>query len=302
MLVKNKEIGVNNGCKLFGVSKDTFYSCRDKDERFKEKYGYTKKFIEKIIKDNSFYGVKRIKAELKQRYAIEIGRDALGKLLGLWGLSLKRKVKRTKPSMIKKIIMLLSDKANILIRSSITAPFQAVSSDITELRYKSGKFYLCVHKDVFGQVVYGYNISRVMDTAMVKESLNTAVRKIKTLLNAKSLKERGIIFHQDQGSQYTSYDYVNSVLDVGRISFSTPGTPTENPGQESFFGRFKEECRDELSEIESFEEAKRFVQNRLKYYNTNNTKRLHTSINYQSPFSFTKSFLNNCLSGTVSLG
>jgi len=299
MLVKDKEIGVNSACKLFGVSKDTFYSCRDKDERFKEKHTNIKKFIEKIIKENSFYGVKRIKAELKQRYSIEIGRDVLGKLLKLWGLSLKRKVKRTKPSMIKKIIMLLSDKANILTRSNIIAPFQAISSDITELRCKSGKFYLCVHKDVFGQIVYGYSISRVMDTVMVKESLSIAIKKIKKLLKVKSFKERDIIFHQDQGSQYTSYDYVNSVLDVGRISFSTPGTPTENPGQESFFGRFKEECKDELLEIESFEEAKRFVENRLKYYNT---RRLHTSINYQSPFSFTKSFLNNCLSGTVSLG
>ena len=88
--------------------------------------------------------MKRIKAELKQKYNIEIGRDALGKLLKLWGLSLKRKVKKNKPSMIKKILLLLSDKVNIMIRSNITEPFQAISSDITEIRFENGKFYLCV--------------------------------------------------------------------------------------------------------------------------------------------------------------
>ncbi len=251
------------------------------------------------MKDNSFYGVKRIQAELKQRYNIEIGRDRLGKLSKLWGLGLKRKIKKNKLSMIRKIILLLADKANILIRTNITEPFQAISSDITELSFKHGKFYLCVHKDIFGQVVYGYDIGQQMDKSLVKNSLNRAVCKIKKMLKLKSLKDKEIIFHSDQGSQYTSYDYVNLILNVGRISFSTPGTPTDNPGQESFFGRFKEECRDEIQEIETYADAKKFVEKRIKYYNT---KRLHTSINYKSPFSFTKAFLKMKESGTVKLG
>ena len=251
------------------------------------------------MKDNSFYGVKRIQAELKQKYDIEIGRDRLGKLLKLWGMSLKRNIKKNKPSMIRKIILLLSDKANILIRIIVAEPFQAVSSDITEISFKYGKFYLCVHKDVFGQVVYGYDIGQQMDKSLVNNSLNKAVLKIKSLLKVKSIKDRDIIFHQDQGSQYTSYDYVNSVLNIGRISFSTPGTPTENPGQESFFGRFKNECRDDILEIETYEEAREFIIKRLEYYNR---KRLHTSINYQSPFSFTKAFLKRRESSMVKLG
>lgn len=298
-LVEDKKIGVNDVCKLFGISKDTFYNSKNKNEKFKQKHEGIKKKVEKILRDNSFYGVKRIQAELSQKYNIEIGRDRLGKLLKLWGLSLKRKVRKNKPSMIRKIILLLSDKANILIRSVVTEPFQAVSSDITELSFKYGKFYLCVHKDVVGQVVYGYDIGQTMEKELVKNSLNKAIGKIKRLLKVKSIKNREIIFHSDQGSQYTSYDYVNSVLDVGRISFSTPGTPTENPGQESFFGRFKEECKKDILELETYKEAREFVIKRLEYYNT---RRLHTSINYQSPFSFTKAFLKRRESSTVMLG
>lgn len=248
------------------------------------------------MKENSFYGVKRIKAELKQKYNIEIGRDILGKLLKLWGLNLKRKTRKNKLSMIKKIILFLSDKVNLLIRSNVTEPFKAISSDITEINFKNGKFYLCVHKDIIGQVVYGYNINKTMDTSLVKNSLNSMIKKLKKFLKVKDIKNKGIIFHQDQGSQYTSYDYVNSVLDIGIISFSTPGTPTENPGQESFFGRFKDEYKKEIYEIETYEKAKKFVIKRIEYYNN---KRLHTSINYQSPFSFTKAFLKNKKSGTI---
>ncbi len=294
--MKEGKIGVNNICKLFEISKNTYYNCNIKEVRFGEKYKKIKKYIEKILKENSFYGVKRIKAELKQKYNIEVGRDVLGKLLKLWGLSLKRNVRKNKPSMIKKIILLLSDKLIIMIRSNITEPFQAISSDITEIRFKNGKFYLCIHKDVIGQVVYGYDVSQIMDKQSVKKSLNLGVEKVKKLLKIRKIKDKEIIFHSDQGSQYTSYDYVDSVLKVGKISFSTPGTPTENPGQESFFGRFKEECRNDILEIETYEEARKFVIKRLRYYNN---KSLHTSINYQSPFSFTKAFLKIRQSSTV---
>jgi len=192
--------------------------------------------------------------------------------------------------------LLLSDKANLLIRTVITEPFQAISSDITELNYQNGKFYLCVHKDVFGQTVYAYEISQTMKTGLAQNSLNLAIKKVRQLLKIKNMKDKKIIFHQDQGSQYTSYAYVNSVLNAGRISFSAPGTPTDNPGQESFFGRFKDECRDEIYMTETYEEAKKLVIKKLKYYNN---KRLHSSINYQSPFSFTYAFLKSCQSGSV---
>lgn len=70
-----------------------------------------------------------------------------------------------------------------------------------------------------------------------------------------------------------------------------PWTPTENPGQESFFGRFKDEWKDEIWELKSFTEVKRFIDKKIRYYNN---KRLHTSIGYQTPAAYTKSVLK-CL-------
>lgn len=96
---------------------------------------------------------------------------------------------------------------------------------------------------------------------------------------------------QDQGSQYTSYDYVDIVLKAGfTLSYSTPGTPTENPGQESFFGRLKDESRDEFQEMETFEELKKLIDSKMSYYNN---RRLHTSLKLQSPKKFTLNFIKN---------
>src|SRR3990167_7781170 len=109
-------------------------------------------------------------------------------------------------------------------------PLQAITSDISEIVYKTGKCYLSVHKDVFGQMVYGYAVAQTMEADLTIESLKKAVRQISKL--AKRFPQK-LLIHQDQGSQYTSYQYVEAGLKYGILSYSTPGTPTENPGQES---------------------------------------------------------------------
>ena len=277
-------------CQLCGLSKNTYYNHRHQDERFTDKFQHLKTKVEKIIKNNSAYGVKRIKQALFDEFKIEIGRDALGRLLRLWGLGLNRKLRASKKSVIKEILEGLADRVNLLIRTKIATPFQAISSDITEIIYSHGKSkaYLAVHKDILGQMVYGYAVGKTMEAKIVIESFRQAVWTIKKLLG-KLPKE--LLCHSDQGSQYTGYEYVETALKTGlTLSYSTPGTPTENPGQESFFGRLKDESKDEFLEMETFEALKKLINKKIRYYNN---KRLHTSLNLQTPRKFTLSFIKN---------
>lgn len=286
--VRNKNFGVNRICFLLSISKATFYNHKNPKERFEEKYTHIKKNLEKIIRKNPAYGIVRIKQELLNKYKVVVGKETLGKLLKIWGLSLRRKIKKGKRSVVQKILIALSDRANLLIRTEIAAPMRAITSDISEIIFNRGKekCYLCVHKDVFGQMVYGYEVSKNMETRLVMSSYE----KMKRFWKKKKIKvSKNLIQHSDQGSQFTSYEYVAAALKIGRLSYSTPGTPTENPGQESFFGRFKDEWREEINELESFEEVKKFIQSKIKYYNY---QRLHTSIKNQTPYFFTKSTLN----------
>jgi len=79
--VNQKLFSINRICQLCGISKNTFKNHKHPNERFLNKYSHIKKSVEKVIKDNSSYGVKRIKAALKEDYSIQIGRDALGQIV-----------------------------------------------------------------------------------------------------------------------------------------------------------------------------------------------------------------------------
>lgn len=281
-------MGVVRICSLLGLAKGTYYAATHPHDRLREKYAEVKTHVDNIIQKHSSYGVRRIQAELANRN-VTIGRDTLGILLKLWGLSFKRKIKPRTTSMVERILALLRDRSNLLARMDIAAPLQAVTSDITELWYAHGtqKCYLCVHKDVFGQAVYGWSLDKRMEATLVLDSFKRAIAYLKKKAGA---LPNGLVFHQDRGSQYTSYAYVDAVLSIGTLSYSSPGTPTDNPGQESFFGRFKDEWRDEIAELRDVREVEHFVRQKIKYYNT---QRLHTAIGYHTPLAFTKTFLTN---------
>ena len=192
--------------------------------------------------------------------------------------------------MIKEILEALSDRVNLLIRTKLISPFQALTSDITEIIYNhgKGKAYLAVHKDCSGQLVYGYEMGETMEAKLVISSFRRAVSAIKKLI--KKLPAE-LLCHQDQGSQFTSYEYVEEVLKNNiTLSFSTPGTPTENPGQELFFGRLKDEGKDEFLEMKTFAELKKLISKKISYYNN---RRLHTSLKLQSPKKYTLNFIKN---------
>lgn len=285
-----KTSSISRICRLCGISKNTYYHYKHPDERFAEKYEHIKIRVKKIIAKNGAYGIKRIKQALKDKYGIDIGRDALGRLLKLWSLGLRRKLRTSKKSVVKEILEALADRVNLLIRTEISAPFQAITSDITEIIYNRGqsKAYLAVHKDCFGQTVYGYELGKTMEAKLVINSFRKAAAAIKKLI--KKLPDE-LLCHQDQGSQYTSYEYVDEVLkNKVVLSYSTPGTPTENPGQESFFGRLKDECKDEFKEMETYEELDRLISKKISYYNN---ERLHTSLRLRTPRKFTLDFIKN---------
>jgi len=117
-------------------------------------------------------------------------------------------------------------------------------------------------------MVYGWSLGLTMETSLTIASLKMAAVRFKQLtgrwINGFNPKP---LLHQDRGSQYTSHQYVKAGLEFGRLSYSDPGTPTHNPGQESFFSRFKDEWKEEIAELETFEEQSltvRLIQDRTR--------------------------------------
>lgn len=90
--------------------------------------------------------------------------------------------------------------------------------------------------------------------------------------------------HQDQGTQFKSYEYAGALLKDGvSLSYSRKGHFEDNPEMESFFGRFKDEWRDEIFELETLDEVIKFVKRKKYYYNN---YRIHSTHKKYSPNEF----------------
>jgi len=285
--VKKGLAGVNQICRLLGISKDSYYNSKDPESSLHRKYQELKPLVEVIIEENPAYGWRRIKACLEKEYGIVINHKLLLKLLKFWGLSLNRKVREKNKGWVRVVLDFLDKRANLLwklLRDGILIKcFRVIVSDVTELYYSGKKAYLAVHMDYRGKIIYGWSLKRGAGRDLVIESLRMAVRSLKGY-GIKVFK--GIILHQDRGSVYTSDDYVAEALSLGfHLSYSRKGEPGDNAVNESFFSRFKEEWRDVFEDAKDFEELFRLVRKAMNYHNK---KRYHSSLGYETPCSYVK--------------
>ena len=73
--------------------------------------------------------------------------------------------------------------------------------DVTEVKINSAKFYICTVIDLFSRKIVGYRLF----------SQNNNKLTVNTFKDAYESRERpkGLTFHSDQGSNYTSNEFVN---------------------------------------------------------------------------------------------
>ena len=144
--------------------------------------------------------------------------------------------------------------------------------DVTEVKINSTKFYLCVVLDLFSRKVIAYRLS----------SQNNNKLTVNTFKDAFESRNRpnGLTFHSDQGSNYTSNEYVDllKALKVEQ-SLSKSGTPYDNSVIEAFYSNLKQ---DDLNscEFEEFDELVAVVDRYVEFYNS---YRPHEFLGYKTP-------------------
>lgn len=281
---------MNQVCQLLGISKKSYYHSQAPEERLAEKYHALRPVLDRLIERHPSYGLPRLKKALAEQEGRIVNAKLLRKLLRLWGLNWQRKAGagQHQPSWVQQIIGELGDKANLVRQIQITACFQVLVTDMTQLRYQAGIAYLSVHLDWYGKLVYAWALSLHPDTALALASLQPALTELKQW---KGGKLEGLIVHQDRGSPYTSGDYVSTVLESqAYVSYSRPATPGDNPVNESFFSRLKAEWGEMFAEAKTFEALQHLVSRAIAYYNT---ERYHTSIGCQTPAQFTQQYVDH---------
>ena len=127
---------------------------------------------------------------------------------------------------------------NILRRNfKAEAPLQKVVTDVTYIKHKGKWHYLCAYPDLYNNEILEWELSDKFDNLLV-------MRPAERLLKRTESTTPPILFHSDQGVQYSSAGYCNLLKTYNAIqSMSRAGTPRDNAVMESFWRRFKDTLR-----------------------------------------------------------
>ena len=132
-------------------------------------------------------------------------------------------------------------------------------SDITHVYVKDVLYSIGIIVDLYARFVVAFDVTDVADAAFVQRMFDDVFEK--------RGRPAGLIFHSDQGLQYTAFDFRKHLRQLKvKQSFSNPGTPLDNAVAESFFSCMK---REELSHnyYDEPDELRRTVADYVDFFN-----------------------------------
>ena len=160
------------------------------------------------------------------------------------------------------------------------APDKVWAGDVTYLRTGEGWRYLAIVMDLYSRRIVSWHIDKRMTTDLVS----------KAMMKAYNLRQptKGLVFHSDRGSQYTSNRYRRLLSDYGiRASMGDVGACWDNAVVERFFGSLKHDWLLKVSQL-TREHMRTDVTAYMRYYNL---ERLHTANGDLSPVEYEQNSL-----------
>jgi putative transposase len=147
---------------------------------------------------------------------------------------------------------------------------QVWAMDITYIPMKTGFMYLTAIIDLHSRYVVQWSLSNTMSAEWCTEVLQEAI------------KNHGVpeIFNTDQGSQFTSEVFINTLIDNGiKISMDGKGRALDN----IFIERLWRSVKYENVYLNVYENGLSLWKGLEQYFKFYNTERLHQSLDYHTP-------------------
>lgn len=158
------------------------------------------------------------------------------------------------------------------------APNHVWAGDVTYLKTGEGWMYLAIVMDLYSRRIVGWHIDKRMTTDLVK----------KAMIKAYNLRQppKGLVFHSDRGSQYTSKQYRKLLKNYKiRASMGDVGACWDNAVVERFFGSLKHDWIFKVAQPTRVH-MKADVAAYMKYYNL---ERQHSANGNVSPINYENS-------------
>jgi putative transposase len=261
MIDRGGELSVKRQAELLDLSRaNVYYRPRPVSERDLK----LMRRIDELHLEAPFYGARKIAAQL-QREGHEVGRKHVTTLMRRMGIeALYRKPRTSIAARGATIYPYLLE--NLLIER----PNQVWSSDLTYLPMAHGFMYLMAILDVASRKVLAWRLSNTLTAHFCIEALEEAMRKY----------GRPEIFNTDQGSQFTSEDWIAPLKAAGvAISMDGKGRWIDNVFIERLWRSVKYE-EVYLRAYANGTEARASLQIYFRFYNE---RRLHENLNYATP-------------------
>jgi putative transposase len=267
-------------CRTLGVSRSGFYawSKRDDTQRQNNKMKLVQAIEDIHLGSRKTYGSPRILKALRA-LGFTVSKARVERLMKEFGIRSK----------VKKKFRITTDSKhdhpvakNILSRDfAPQGPNMVWAGDITYVWTEEGWLFLAVLLDLFSRKVIGWAMNERMTKGLAISALRMAIENRKP--------GAGLVHHTDRGSQYACGQY-RAILKAHKMicSMSRKGNCWDNAVAESFFHSLKTE----LIHHETFKTREEATQKIFEWIEVfYNRKRLHSTLDYQTPEEFDKAKL-----------
>jgi putative transposase len=258
---ESESLSVRSQCELLELNRSTlYYKAVGPSAETLE----LMEIIDKIFTKHPYFGARRVRVLLRREHGKQVTRKRVRRLMKTMGLeTLYRRPRTSQPAPGHKI------HPYLLRGLEINRPNQVWASDITYLPMAKGFLYLVAVIDWSSRYILSWRLSNTMDDEFCVDALNESLTKGKPE-----------IFNTDQGSQFTSEDFVDAVQDAGvKVSMDGRGRWMDNVFVERFWRSLKYE-EVYLHSYESTKEARESIDKWITFYNNG---RPHQALDYRTP-------------------
>ncbi|MCP4606223.1 MAG: IS3 family transposase [Proteobacteria bacterium] len=257
----HQRLSIVRQCKLLSISRSSCYYQAKGENPLNLKL--LRQIDEQFLK-TPWYGSRQMSSHFR-REGYEIGRKRVRRLMRKMGIvAVYQKPRTSAPNPEHKIFPYL------LRNVPINRTDQVWCADITYIPMRRGFLYLVAIMDWHSRKVLAWRISNTMDSYFCVAALEEA------------LERHGCpeIFNTDQGSQFTSMEFVRTLKEAQvRVSMDGKGRWMDNVMIERLWRSLKYECV-YLHAFETGTEARQGIGTWIKYYNG---RRPHSTLDGWTP-------------------
>src|SRR5277367_5725526 len=261
MIDQGAKLSVTRQCELLELNRTGVYytprPVREEDLRIMRR-------IDELHLEHPFYGARRLAKQL-EREGFDVGRLHVTTLMRRMGIEAQYRRPRTSiPARDAKIYPYLLDSM------AIERPNQVWASDLTYLPMAHGFLYLVAILDVASRKTLSWRVSNTMTPDFCLEALQEALGRY----------GKPEIFNTDQGSQFTSGEWIDTLKAAGvQISMDGKGRWIDNV----FIERLWRSVKYENIYLRAYETGTQLRRGLTEYFDFYNTRRTHQALDYQTP-------------------